>query len=212
MGRKSFICHTEFPYHITARCINREWFATDMNLVWKTMTRQLHFIHLAYGVRIHAFVLMSNHFHLIARAPEGNLSEAMQFFMSETGKDLRDWSDRINRTYGSRFHRSLISSPLYYLHAYKYVYRNPIEAGICKSVEDYEFSSLKGLLGEGPIEVPIFDDGNWENWESRTQTLNWLNTQPDRGSWEQVQKALKKEVFKLARQNNRPSVLENDAL
>ncbi|KHD89738.1 MAG: hypothetical protein OM95_01305 [Bdellovibrio sp. ArHS] len=212
MGRNNFICQTEFPYHITARCINREWFGVEKEEVWKAMCRQLHFIHLAFGIRIHAFVLMTNHFHLIARAPEQNLSEAMQFFMGETGKDLRDLSDRINRTYGSRFHRTYISSPLYFLHAYKYVYRNPVEAGLCTKVEDYEFSTLKGLLGEQKIEIPILDDSNWETLESRRETLQWLNATPEKKNWEAVRKALKKHTFKLARENCRLSNLENDAL
>lgn len=176
------------------------------------MTMHLHFVHLAYGLRIHAFTLMSNHFHLIVRAPEGNLSSAMRFFMAESGRDLRLLSDRINVTYGSRFHRSLLTDPLYYLHAYKYVYRNPVEAGLCQRVEDYPFSTLKGLIGCAPIAVPILDDLNWTTAESKLETLKWLNTRPDKECWGEVQNALKKGVFKLPRHNSRPSWLEGNAL
>ncbi len=125
------------------------------------MTRQLYFVSHAFNLRVHAFVLMNNHFHLIVRTPDGNLSDAMRYFMRETSREITFVSGRINQTYGSRFHRSLLHSPLYYLHAYKYLYRNPVEAGLCELVEEYKFSSLQGLLGETWLDVPVREDDNW---------------------------------------------------
>lgn len=212
MGRNRFICHTELPYHITARCINRDWFSVEPENVWRVMATHLHFIHLAFGIRIHAFVLMSNHFHLIASAPNGNLSEAMRFFMSESGRDLRTFSERINVTYGSRFHRSLLSNQLYYQHAYKYLYRNPVMAGLCERVEDYRYSTLRSLLGLEKMEVPVCDDTHWETWGSRFATLEWLNTDPGHEDWEKIQKGLRRSVFKISPYKSRPSHLEVDAL
>jgi Transposase and inactivated derivatives len=200
------------PYHITARSINREWFSIEMVAVWKIMTTHLQFIHRAYNIRILAFVLMNNHFHMIAQAPNGNLSEAMRFFMSETGRDLRRYTLRINRVFGSRFHRSLLLSPHYYLHAYKYVYRNPVEAGLVKNVEDYPFSTLPGLLGNSRLDISICDDLNWENLGARQATLDWLNQEPNKLDWERVAKGLSRSEFKLSRDNARLCHLEIDAL
>lgn len=208
MGRKQFNCHTEFPYHITARCINRDWFAVDISVVWKIMTMHLSFISFAFNIRIHAFVLMNNHFHLIALAPDGNLSEAMRFFMSESGRDLRRLSTRVNCTYGTRFHRSLLSSPQYYLHAYKYLYHNPVQAGICESVEDYPYSTLSALLGKSRFDVPIYDDFNWSTIDSRSLTLNWLNRKPHELQWDIVRRSLRKSAFKLPKGRRRPHELE----
>ncbi|WII70731.1 transposase [Bdellovibrio sp. 22V] len=212
MGRKNFINHTEFPYHLYARCINRDWFSNDMDKMWELMTRNLYFMHLAFNVRIHAFVMMSNHFHLIAATPDGNLSQAMQYFMRETSREITFQAKRINQTYGSRFHRSLIASPLYYLHAYKYLYRNPVAAGICKRVEDYPYSTLPALLGNTRMEIPILDDHNWGSITQRELTLSWLNTAPSSDNWEDVRKALRKGVFRLPRRDSRSSPLEDCAL
>ncbi|MFS4458402.1 transposase [Bdellovibrio sp. HCB2-146] len=208
MGRKQFICNTELPYHITARCINRDWFSEDLEDVWSIMTMHLTFISFAFNIRVHAFVLMSNHYHLIVHAPEGNLSEAMRFFMSESGRDLRRLSKRINCTYGTRFHRSLLSSPQYYLHAYKYLYHNPIAAGICERVEDYPYSALPGLMGNARMDVPIYDDFNWSTFHSRVLTLDWLNRKPNELQWEIVRRSLRKSTFKLPKQNKKPNSLE----
>nr|WP_232469064.1 transposase [Bdellovibrio bacteriovorus] len=183
-----------------------------MPYAWDIMTRHLHFLHMGFDIRIHAFVLMSNHFHMIARAPEENLSEAMGFFMRETSREITRSSDRINQTYGGRFHRSMISSPLYYLHAYKYLYRNPVEAGLSETVEEYEYSSLRGLLGHRWLDVPITEDENWGSFDTRSETLAWLNASPQKDHWEEVRKALKKNEFKLSKVNKRTSLLETDAL
>lgn len=79
-------------------------------------------------------------------------------FMRETSRELTRLGNRVNQTYGGRFHRSLLESPIRYLHAYKYVYRNPVRAGKCKSVQEYPFSSIQGLLGETWLDVPVSED------------------------------------------------------
>jgi REP element-mobilizing transposase RayT len=180
-----------------------------MPVVWSIMTTHLRFISFAYNIRIHAFTLMSNHFHLIARAPDGNLSEAMRFFMSETGRDLRGLSTRINCTYGTRFHRSLLTSPHYFFHAYKYLYQNPVQAGICERVEEYPYSTLPALLGNTRFEVPIYDDLNWSSVNSRLETLKWLNQSPRSSEWMIVERSLRKSEFKIPKDNKRPHSLES---
>lgn len=212
MGRKTFINQGEFPYHITARCINKEWFGHEPEVIWEVMTRNLFFINHAFNLRVHAFVLMNNHFHMLVRAPDTNLSEAMTFFMTSTSKEISKLSKRINHCYGSRYHRSLISSPLYYLHAYKYVYRNPVTAGLVERVEDYKFSSLQGLLGNTWLDVPVQEDENWGILETRDATLEWLNAAPTGENWDLVRKALKRPEFTLSKINKRSSILETDAL
>jgi putative transposase len=212
MGRKPFICHPDFPYHVTARCINRDWFSIEMPVVWSIMTTHLRFISFAYNIRIQSFVLMSNHFHLIVHAPDCNLSEAMRFFMSESSRDLRSLSTRINCTYGTRFHRSLLSTPQYFFHAYKYLYQNPVQAGICERVEDYPYSTLPALLGNARFDIPIYDDFNWSSLSSRVQTLDWLNRQPNEIEWAIVEKSLRKSEFKLPKDNKLPHALESCSL
>ncbi len=184
----------------------------DLEVVWEIMSRNLFFVNSAFNLRVHAFVLMNNHFHLIVRTPDANLSQAMRYFMRETSRELTFRSGRINQTYGSRFHRSLLNNPLYYLHAYKYLYRNPVKAGLCKTVEEYPYSSLPGLLGERWLDIPVCEDENWGVLRSREITLSWLNSSPSSEEWDEVRCALKKPIFKLSPVNKRPSSLEFNAL
>ena len=179
-----------------------------MSVVWEIMTRHLYFISHAFNLRIHAFVLMPNHIHLIVRAPDGNISAAMAYFNTSTAKELCKESGRINHIYGSRFHRTVITSPLYYMHAYKYVYRNPVTAGLCQNVEDYPYSSINGLLGKTWLEVPVQEDDNWGSLNSRESTLEWLNSAPPKEHLELVRIGLKKSEFVLGKINRQPSSLE----
>lgn len=66
-----------------------------------------------------------------------------------------------------------ILSSEYYKNAYKYIYRNPLDAGLCRTVEEYEYSSLRGLLGHSPLVVPVID--NMGLIHTPLKILDWLN-------------------------------------
>jgi putative transposase len=209
MTRRQTILQSEYPYNVGARSINKEWFSIPMPRVWEIMEEQLYFIHHAFSVRIHAFMLMSNHFHLIVSTPDSNLSEAMCWFMRETSRALTRAGNRINQSYGGRYFRSLILQPNYYLSAYKYLYYNPVHAGICQNVLQYPFSTLPGLLGMKRLFIPVLDDTLFDDVEG---TLGWLNRAPDPRDWEAVGKASHRKAFSFPRENSRRHHLETDTL
>jgi putative transposase len=201
---------TSFPYHVSARCINREWFLLPLSEVWAIMEDYLFFIHHAYGVEILQFVLMPNHFHLLIRCPNGNLSDAMEYFMRETSRQLTNKTGRINQTYGTRFHRTLVTSDRYHRHVYKYIYRNPVKAGLCELTQEYPFSTLRGILGLTKIHIPLADDTFLFNPLIRTSTLEWLNRRPKQIHENEIRQALKKAVFgfpKFNQKTRQPTLL-----
>jgi putative transposase len=190
---------TDCPYHITARTNNQEWFGLDLSEVWKIYAEQLYFISNAFGIRIHGFVLMSNHFHLLISDPQGMLSPAIRWLMTETARLINKRLGKKNHVYGQRHYRSLIQSYHYYTHAYKYIYRNPVEAGICKNVEEYQYSTLRGLLGFANLEFPIEDSLLMDDLEG---TLKWLNLSVTKENKRTIQLALKKGIFELRKETS----------
>jgi REP element-mobilizing transposase RayT len=185
---------TDCPYHVTARTNNREWFGLDLSEVWKIFEEQLYFIHHGFGVRIHAFVLMGNHFHLLLSDPEGKMSVTLRWLLTETAKEINRQMNSKNHVYGQRNYRSLVESYHYYTHAYKYIYRNPVEAGICTRVEEYTYSSLPGLFGLQKLNFPISDSLLTDDLE---KNLNWLNRSTEKKDRETIRQGLKRPVFKL---------------
>lgn len=168
-----------------------------MEAIWDILSEQLHFVAHAYQIQFHLFVAMSNHFHAIASADPPLLSAGMQYFLSQTSRLITKSSGRINHTWRARFYRSQILTTQHYLHAYKYFYRNPVEAGLCSRVEDYPYSTLHGLIGRRPLLIPVVhDDTLFSDFEG---TLEWLNKKPECSHREAIRKALRRRKFKLPR-------------
>lgn len=206
------VLQSEFPYSICAKCINSEWFKIPIPEVWDIMCHQLYFMHHGFETRIHGFVLMSNHFHLLVSTPQANISQAMAYFMRESSRAITRTAGRINQTYGGRYFRCIVSSHHYFLNAYKYFYRNPVEAGLSQKVEDYPFSTLHGLIGKSKLHIPIAEDLTY--FSDPQGTLNWLNTPVPKEDWESVRKALRNREFHLAKDpfTRKPSHLETSTI
>ncbi len=199
MPRKLHIAHSECPYHVTARSHDGVWFQISISKTWEIMTDYLYFIQRAYKVKIHSFVLMSNHFHLLISTPEANISAAMNYFMRETSKEINRISGKKNQVYGGRYYRSIIKCDLHFQHVYKYIYRNPISANLTPDCESYRYSTLHGLLGKSPLYIPLEDDHLLFGEGNLSSALVWLNTPPNLQNYEILRKALRRKILKFPR-------------
>ncbi|OYZ20970.1 MAG: hypothetical protein B7Y39_09790 [Bdellovibrio sp. 28-41-41] len=189
--------HKEFPFQISGRCNNKENFPVPLSEAWEIFSDYLFMLHRNYEMKIHSFVLMSNHYHLLISDPELKMSKGMATFMRDTSKEMGRLSNRINKIWGSRFHSCLIDDPKYLLNAYKYNYRNPVAAGVCQRVEDYPWSTLQILLGKKSGVIPLVED---ETLMSDPEgTLDWLNEAYLPNEVEVIKAATKKKIFKLSR-------------
>lgn len=204
MARARAIQQSEYPYTITGRCINKEWFNLPMDEVWNIFCEELKRTNKELNLQIHAFVLMSNHFHLIASTPNANISQCMLQFMTNTSRRLTARGNRINQTYGGRHFKCILQHQNYFLNAYKYLYRNPVEAGICERVEDYPYSTLQFFIDPQKKCFPIENDQFFK--DSPTATLEWLNRAPPPEKWNCVRLGLKHTYFKASknRKTNAP--------
>ncbi len=194
MPRAKAILQSDFPYNISARCINQEWFSIPMPLVWEIMCEELLYAIKDQNLVVHSFILMSNHFHLIASTPDANISKCMHQFMRRSSLRLTRMGNRINETYAGRHYKCILQHPNYFLNAYKYNYRNPVSAGICTRVEYYPYSTLPSLMGLSNIPFPMAEDTTWES--DPEGTLAWLNLSPDPIKQNAVRNGLKHSYFK----------------
>lgn len=193
MGRKLAILQSVFPYNICASTINKDWFNLNMDIVWQVFCEELYMVSLVHNLKIHSFVLMSNHFHLIASTPKANISQCMHMFMGQVSRRLTALKNRTSGTFGGRHYKTVLNSCSYIENAYKYNYRNPVEAGICKRVEDYKYSSLRGVLGLEKLEFPV--EESTDLIASTEDQLAWLNEKPPKEKVEAVRYALKRPYF-----------------
>ncbi len=212
MPRAPTILQSEFPYNISARCINREWFQIPMENVWNIFCEELADTIQKHNLQVHSFVLMSNHYHLIASTPDSNISQCMHRFMGRTSRRLTTSGNRINETFAGRHYKTILQHQNYYLNAYKYNFRNPVGAGICEKVEDYPFSTLQTEMGKRNIAFPLAAD--FTNMGNSEAKLDWLNIAPPPEKLEAVRYALKRQYFtsKKCRKNNKPIMGIHDLL
>jgi REP element-mobilizing transposase RayT len=199
MPRKPLIRSDRIPYHVTARVNNREHFHLPLPQMWKIIGNECLNLHLVYAVEFHSVVMMPNHLHMLLTVPEHDLGVAMRGFMGYTTRTSNLISGRSGHLFGGRYYWSLVNSSRYYGHAYKYVYRNPVRAGLCERVEDYPYSTLQGSLGSGHLPFPlhltrIAMELVLPSIESMEQ-LEWLNRPFPKEAEEMIQKGLRKREF-----------------
>jgi REP element-mobilizing transposase RayT len=142
MPRRAIERSRDHYYHITARANNREYFFLSMGEVWEVMSSRLESLQKEHGIRIAAFVLMNNHFHLFVLTPNLDIDRLMYFFMKGVTLEIQKRTKRINKIFGGRYKGSLIDSYEYLMNVYKYIYRNPVEAQMVTRAEAYPYSSL----------------------------------------------------------------------
>ena len=164
-----------------------------MQFVWEIFCEELYRANREHNLKILNFILMSNHFHMIAYTPEANISDCMQQLMFRTSRRLTTSGNRINQTYAGRYFKCILQSQQFLMNAYKYSYRNPVAAGICKNVEDYEFSTIQFLLSSQTSAFPIIKDEIFSS--DPPGIIKWLNMAPDPEKLEGVRYGLKRQYF-----------------
>src|ERR1044072_9256095 len=142
MGRIPLIRTAEHPYHLRARSNNKDWFDLPLDACFEVFERVLPKTCEKFDLKLHAFALMNNHFHLIGTTPDLNIDKTMHHLMTETSRGLRKKTLRTNHVYGGRYKWSVIDSSVYYANCYRYVAQNPLRAKIVSKVENYPYSSF----------------------------------------------------------------------
>jgi hypothetical protein len=94
--------------------------------------------------------------------------------------------------------------------AYKYNYRNPVKAGICTGVEDYQYSSFYFVHRNKELKFKLCEDLTYGS--DPVETLNWLNTAPTPEKLEAARYGFKRQYFKskIDRKTRKPILKENE--
>jgi len=149
-----------------------------------------------YGCALHAYVLMTNHIHLLA-TPDSKqgISRMMQFIG-------RHYVPYINHTYGSsgsiwegRYKSSLIDDEAYLLTCMHYIELNPVRASMVKSPSDYRWSSYRanaqGKTDAMLTQHPVYKQSGRNNTERRSAYKALFKAHVDQEEHEKIRKAYK---------------------
>ena len=139
---------------------------------------------------------MPNHFHLLARTEEVPIGKILADLMRDTSRRMNAEVSRINQNWGESAFRTEVTQAEYFSNVYRYVYQNPIRAGLSKSVETYPYSTLAGLLGQTKIFIPLIEDSTLFEGDV-SKTLEWLNDRQDENSVSMIRSGLKYKEFRV---------------
>lgn len=142
MPRKKLIRTDQYFYHVTTRSNNKEWFSLPLDRVWKISQESFKKAQEHHPSVVSQYVLMANHYHLLIRTPNCDIDQFMFWFNKTFSDLLRLRSGYENRMFGSHYKWSLIAHSRYFNNVFRYIYQNPLRAGLVDRCEDYPYSTL----------------------------------------------------------------------
>ncbi|MEH0861255.1 transposase [Halobacteriovorax sp. DPLXC-1] len=175
MGRRKTLRSNKYPYHVVARSHNKTWFPLPIKEMWEIYLSTLEKVVRDYNVKIYAFTLMNNHFHLMLETPMANIDEVMYWIMKTSTLEVQKKAGVLNSIYGGRYKSSLLTNASYRANTYKYILRNPVKASLVAEVQmyPYSFCSLFGhevpVIASELIDLFVFD------LYRANEVLEWLN-------------------------------------
>ncbi|MFO7761601.1 MAG: transposase, partial [Desulfobia sp.] len=119
--------------------------------------------------RIAAYCLMPNHYHLLVQTPQGNLSRIMRHVSSVYTQRFNRRQQTAGQLFRGRYKSILVEEDSYLLELLRYIHRNPVRAGLSKTVAEYQWSSHKGYVSPA---------GKWD-WLYRELLLGMFADKPD---------------------------------
>lgn len=141
MPRRARMYVAGVPYHVVQRGNNREacfYAPDDYQIYLEIMAEVLG----RYDVRLHAYVLMTNHVHLLMTPQDRDgISSVTKVLGSRFAQHMNKKYRRTGTMWEGRHKASAVESETYLLKCYRYIELNPVAASMVERPEEYAWSS-----------------------------------------------------------------------
>ena len=158
MARPLRLEHPGALWHVTARGNERgDVFRDDadrrefLSVLGRTVA--------IYGWRLHAYVLMGNHYHLLVETPEPTLSRGMRDLNGVTTQRFNRRHGRTGHLFEGRFKAILVEREAHLLELARYLVLNPVRSGLARTPAGWPWSSYKATAGLA--EAPEWLETGW---------------------------------------------------
>lgn len=153
MGRPLRIEYPGAYYHVTSRGNEQK----DVFKSRRDREKFLSYLESAterYGAAVHAYCMMSNHYHLLLETPSGNLSQIMRHINGAYTNYFNTKRKRAGHLFQGRYKAILVDKDAYALELTRYIHLNPVRAGMAERPEEYNWSSYRSYIGL--VEKPMW--------------------------------------------------------
>ena len=149
MSRPLRIEYENAIYHVMTRGIRKEpIFYQDIDRIY--FLEKIADMVIKYKSIIHNYMLIPNHYHILIKFPQANLSNAMHFLNCSYVNWFNQKYKIVSPLLQGRFEAKLIEQEEYFCNARAYIHLNPLRASLAKSAEECPWSSYACFKGERP--------------------------------------------------------------
>jgi putative transposase len=147
MARLPRLTLAGYPHHVIQRGNNRQVIfesSGDRQFLLELLRENAE----KFGVAVHNYVLMANHFHLLATPQTANaLPQMMQAIGRRYVRLFNDSRARSGTLWEGRYKSTVIQSDRYLLACMAYIDLNPVRAGLVAQPQDYPWSGYGYYAG-----------------------------------------------------------------
>jgi putative transposase len=142
-------------YHVTARGDRRACIYVDDydRTLWLDI---LGMVCARFRFTVHAYCLMSNHFHLLVETPHGQLAAGMRQLNGVYSQAFNRRHRLVGHVFQGRYGAVLCEKEAYLKELARYIVLNPLRARMVASLDDWPWSSHGFVMGYHPS-PPWFD-------------------------------------------------------
>ena len=112
-----------------------------------------------FGIKVHTYCLMTNHYHLLIETPEANLSRAVQWLNVSYAAYFNRKRQRCGHLFQGRFKSILVDADTYLKHLSRYIHLNPLRANMVEQLVSHPWSSYPAFVGKA--KAPDWLERDW---------------------------------------------------
>ncbi len=190
-------------YHVMNRGLARQPVFQD-RCSYEIFLETLSEAHQRYELEIHAYCLMTNHYHLLVRTPRANLGRAMRHVNGIYTQRFNRSRRRDGPLFRGRYKAIVVDADEYLLAVGRYIHRNPVDGRrpLVECPADYPWSSYRAYLGQAAA----------PGWLHRAETYAMLGRRDRYRAYKRfVERSVTDDLGEFYAQTRKPPVLGGDA-
>jgi REP element-mobilizing transposase RayT len=171
MSRKRRVDHPNAWHHVTSRIMaDLDAFTRNEHLFIQKVLAEAVAVH---EIRLHAYCIMPNHFHLVVESVKPVLSAFMKVVKQRIAQFINRSRIRRGPVFQQRFHNVLIEKDAHWHHLIAYVHLNPVPSVTVRPA-DYQWSSHRAYAGIDEAPEWLTTETMLDAFDSRTELLAYV--------------------------------------